>query len=355
MSGGMSRLRLPRAALLGLLSALGCEAIAGYNDVEPRPSASGGASGSGGSRSGGAGGSSATGGSGDTGGAGGSSGASGSGGAGGNTIRDASSEDQRVTDAKQNDVTTDRALVDAEAGACTMLTGADPCISVQRFTAAAQVIDGVGDEFCNIRAVVLDVDNCPTNYPKTPPALPERAYLRVAWSMAAIHLHVHVDDPLVQPNLSDDRIWDGDAVELFVTSASGSGLHGSYDGTSDNGAIQIIMAPPTPSFPANARAFFNDGTSNIAVSNVAGRLVPGGYEIEIRFPWVVPPAGPSSRIALNLSIDARDVTDGSGGRQLECILSDVFVDGQSACGFSAGTAAKPYCDDRSWCQPTLAP
>ncbi|HMJ13474.1 MAG TPA: sugar-binding protein, partial [Polyangiaceae bacterium] len=173
------------------------------------------------------------------------------------------------------------------------------------------------------------------------------------------HLHVRVVDPAVLVNPDPDRLWDGDAIEIYLAGASGENLTGSYNGTNDGGAIQIVLAPPGAGFPTRGRAFFNPSASQhtnapINASIYAGRRTDEGYELELRYPWsaVADPAVRGARIAFDLAVGARKDSD-AGGRQIQCIISDVFVDGQSACGFPAGTAAQPYCDDRTWCQPTL--
>jgi hypothetical protein len=85
-------------------------------------------------------------------------------------------------------------------------------------------------------------------------------------------------------------------------------------------------------------------------------LTDEGYELELRFPWVAfaDPAVPGAKMAFNLAMGAQ-VDPDAGGRQLQCILNDVFVEGSEACGFRMGEPAQPYCDDRTWCQPAMQP
>jgi hypothetical protein len=223
-------------------------------------------------------------------------------------------------------------------------------------------VDGIGDEFCDIPAMVFDVTSCPTLYPPTGfPALPEKVYLRVGWSTDAFHLHVHVIDPNVIVNPNPGMLYSGDAVEIFIAGASGDKLHGSYNGSNDGGAIQIVLAPPGAGFQTRGQAFFNPGGgvhSNAPISSsiYAGRLVSDGYELEVRFPWVAfaDPAVAGAKIAFDIAVAAQQDPD-AGGRQLQCIISDVFVDGADACGYPAGQEAQPWCDDRCWCQPELLP
>jgi hypothetical protein len=250
---------------------------------------------------------------------------------------------------------------DVDSGPCPVLGGGDACARVSKFTAATQVLDGAGDEFCDVPAMEFEVNGCPTMLPAEPPTLPERVFLRIAWSTDAFHFHVHVVDPSVVVNPNAGDLYDGDSVEIYVAGASGDKLTGSYDGTNDGGAIQIVLAPPGAGFPTRGQAFFNPGNgahtnAPISPSIFAGRLVADGYEIELRFPWVAfaEPAVPGNKIGFDFAINAQ-VNSDAGGRELQCIISDVFVDGEAACGYPSGTPAQPWCDDRAWCQPVLQP
>jgi hypothetical protein len=350
--GPVSVARWIFVALFG--AGIGCEAIAGYNDVEPWP-AQGGSSGAG---RGGASGSGASG-SGGSGGNGGSSGRGGGGTGGGDAMPD------RSTGGSASGGTAgDASLVDgprdADAGPCPILVGNDACSTVPRFKAARQVVDGVGDEFCDIPAMEFDVNSCPTLLPPEPPSLPERVFLRIAWSEDAFHLHVKVVDPNVVVNPESGSLWNGDAVEIYVAGTSGAGLTGQYNGTNDGGAIQIVLGPPGGGHGVRGQAFFNYNgqhtSTRINEQSYAGRLVPDGYELELRFPWVAfaDPRVPGGRIGFDIAVGAQQNAD-AGGRELQCIISDVFVDGEEACGSQPGVPAQPWCDDRTWCQPELLP
>src|SRR5262249_46600347 len=131
---------------------------------------------------------------------------------------------------------------ETEAGPCPALVGTDACQSVPHFTAKEQIVDGAGDEFCDIPAMVFDMAHCGTTDVAVPPALPEIASLRIAWSDDAFHLHLHVTDPSVIVNPESSLLWDADALEIFI---AGTGtLHGPYNGSNDGGAIQIVLSPP---------------------------------------------------------------------------------------------------------------
>ena len=78
--------------------------------------------------------------------------------------------------------------------------------------------------------------------------------------------------------------------------------------------------------------------------------------MELRYPWAATakPAVAGGRVAFTFAVDVQDDAR-AAGRQLQCLISAVFVDGSEACGLAEGTPAEPYCDDRTWCQPLLAP
>jgi hypothetical protein len=346
--------RLTFTALLGLGAALGCEAIAGYNDVEPRPpgftggkSGASGNSGRAGSAAAGSGGS-------------GLSGAAGSAGRSNTDARTDTTEPDSSGGETSADVSVDTGPEDVDSGPCPITVGNDACTTVPRFPRnVTQVVDGVGDEFCGIPAMEFDVNGCPTMIPAGElPTLPERVFLRIAWSQRDFHLHVKVVDPNVVVNPADTSLWNGDAVEIYIAGTSGTGLTGQYNGNNDGGAIQIVLAPPGAGKPTRGQAFFNYAgrheSTPIDPSSFAGRLTSDGYELELIYTWalIARPRVPGAKIAFDIAIGAQQNAD-AGGRQLQCIISNVFVDGEEACGYRAGTPAQPWCDDRAWCQPEL--
>jgi hypothetical protein len=269
-------------------------------------------------------------------------------------------DDVSVSDMTNGDVTTDQGPTDADAGPCTVLTGGDACANVPHFTAATQVVDGIGDEFCDIPAMVFEVKSCPTIYPQNdPPPMPEKVLVRIAWSDVYFHLHIHVVDPKVIVNPDPGNLWSGDAVEIYI--AGTSDLHGSYNGTNDGGAIQIVLAPPAGGLPTRGQAFFNPGGTTHTSAPIndmiyAGRIVADGYELELQLPWVAfaPARKAGNKIGFDLAVDAQQDPD-AGGRQTQCIFTNKFADGKDACGYAMGSPAQPWCEDRSWCTPTLLP
>ena len=169
--------------------------------------------------------------------------------------------------------------------------------------------------FCDIREV-FDVNDCTTMIPAENLRFAEKVYLRAAWSQGDFHLHVKVEDPNVVVNPADASLWNGDAVEIYIAGTSGTGLTGSYDGTDDGGAIQIVLAPPGAGQAARGQAFFNPGdgrhtSTRIDQSSYAGRLTSDGYELELIYTWalIAEPRVPGAKIAFDLAVGAQQIAD----------------------------------------------
>jgi hypothetical protein len=254
------------------------------------------------------------------------------------------------------------AAADREAGACPILTGVDLCSGIPKFTASSEIVDGVGDEFCDIPAMVFDFNHCATEYftGSEPPKSEQQVVLRAAWSTDAFHVDVRVTDSRIVVNADPSMLWNGDAIEIYL--AASSTLNGPFDGHKDGGAVQIVLTPPTETLAAVGAAFYSPGggaapfDALLKATDYAGRLVDGGYEIEMRLPWSADAEAILSgvKIGFDVDIDAEDEVD-AGGRQLQCLLHETAVDGSAFCGYAKGVPAQPFCDDRTWCQPTLLP
>jgi hypothetical protein len=227
------------------------------------------------------------------------------------------------------------------------------CATMQRFTAAEQVIDGVGDEFADIVPVIFRASDAPWTDVVPPPDLPERVTFRAAWSPDAFHIHIHVDDPFLYINDDTTKIWDGDSVEVFV--ANSTTFSGRFDGVVDGGALHVGVVPPSVSSPAPRAVIYVDppGTGYrypLDARLYTARLVPGGYEAELILPWkpsTAPPVAGGS-IGFQFAINAEDAPKPPGaqnGRQLTANLPMRAVD-SPGCGLV-------WCDDRTWCRPTL--
>ncbi len=82
-------------------------------------------------------------------------------------------------------------------------------------------------------------------------ALPARYTIRVGWGTSTFSAHVHIEDPSVVPD-SSDQLWNGDTVQLYV--ASYGDLKGSYGIPSAESANEqvthIIVSPPSAGYPS---------------------------------------------------------------------------------------------------------
>ncbi|MBN1610943.1 MAG: hypothetical protein JW940_30210, partial [Polyangiaceae bacterium] len=176
----------------------------------------------------------------------------------------------------------------AGSGGDCLTSGGDVCTLMPRFT-GTQVVDGIGNEFCNVPPITLEIASAPYVNPNYNDALPTVAMLRAAWSQEAFHAHVSVRDAAVCPDQYYEELWYGDNVQFFI---AGTGtLTGEYLGSSDGGATHIIIAPPASAGDtAEAIQLFESSlgtvyTDELASTEYAARLVPDGYEVEIRSPW----------------------------------------------------------------------
>ena len=217
------------------------------------------------------------------------------------------------------------------------------------FTASPQIIDGKDDDFCGVPAMVFALDNAAVlDAPGV--SFPEVVTARIGWDQAGLHVHVHVDDPSLVPSSTPD-LWEGDAVELFI--AGTSSLTGHFDGTDDGGAIQIVVSAPTADIPSKASYdYAGNGMLDLPYdpSLSAGRVVPGGYEVEVSVPWssLKDMLAPGSAIGFDLALDVID-NPAAASREQQGLMGFRTV-AETSC---VNTAPHPSCDDRTWCLPTL--
>ena len=161
--------------------------------------------------------------------------------------------------------------------------------------------------------------------------------------------------PVVNPPPLGDPT-EGDALEVFVSPSSL--LHG-YTGPGYDVGVHINCAAPAPAQPPFAETAFYPSAPTVVLDagQFAARQVAGGYELELQVSWadiaayaqgptIVPGAG--STIGLDF---AYDVGDGTGNRLLQSTLAFDMQAGDSGCP----QLDFPFCDDRTWCAPTLAP
>lgn len=251
-----------------------------------------------------------------------------------------------VADSAPSAIDATDAIDAIDAGDCAILTGGDARTSIPFFGTKAQVVDGVGDEFCDIRATKLVASAGALMTPSPAPSgIDTVVWTRIAWSPVALHIHVRVDQASVFAPTATEDIWDGDSIELFVSGAAT--LTGAYPSTSDPGTFQIIAAPPGATA---ARARISGSVTYLDPAHFAGRLTATGYELELRIDWADLETTPASgkHIGFDIGVDVRQ-TSGSA-RKIQSFFGYNPVAGSTSCG---ATTAHPSCDDRTWCTPAL--
>lgn len=240
----------------------------------------------------------------------------------------------------------------ADTGPCPVVTGGDACTTIPKFRAAAQVVDGIGDEFCDVPATKLIAISGADMSPTPPPAdIDTVMWTRIAWSTTAIHIHVRVDQATVYPPLSTEELWRGDGIELFISGLST--LAGDYTTAKQPGTFQIIAVGPQAGTAPRAGVYYgSDGLQTFLDSaHYAARITPTGYELEMKIDWADLKATPSSGkvIGFDIGVDVRQTA--SASLRLQSFLGFVPVSVTTPCALPRGP--HPSCDDRTWCTPTL--
>jgi hypothetical protein len=222
-----------------------------------------------------------------------------------------------------------------------------------RFTATKQVVDGVGDEFCNIPPVHYTAANAPYREGHSSGSLPpstaptEAVTFRAAWSLDAFHLHAHVDDAAIYESNDNSTLWNGDEIEIFV--AGGPNFSVTYPGGTDSNSIEVGIVPPAGLVGARGVVYLGQNRQPLDSKYFAARLVPGGYEVEVQIPWqgTAKPTQAGDTMGFYFGLSTQDTA--GVGREEYASLPVVAVSG-STCPTSPPL---PWCDDRTWCHPTL--
>ena len=220
---------------------------------------------------------------------------------------------------------------------CAPPTG-DPCHAIPRFT-ATQVVDGAGDEFCAIPAFVMSLENAGFVTPAGAKSATTRAVVRMGWSTEGLHAHVHVDDAKI---FGASPLYNGDNVQFFI--AGEKPAIGKFSGTQDGAANQLMLAPPEPPAMGRSSTLFPSATFQYV-----GRVVAGGYEVELKWPWngIATPVTAGKTIGLDLVIGVKDLAT-SVTRDFEYGMLR-----KSNATTSCMGVAELWCDDMLWCSPTL--
>lgn len=243
------------------------------------------------------------------------------------------------------------------------LMGDDPCSSgaVLPMT-QSQVIDGLGDEFCDLPGFELNFDNAARGNAD----LPHSVVARVGWSEQAFHLYAQVEDPELASNPELDYLWSGDVVELFLATGPADELAGFFSGRIDG--VQLVFAPPTNELAARAARLFwlpseDNPDTYVQVreplsTGFAARVTATGYAIEAAIPWSsfgprTPDIGSGSQIAFNLGLstaNAQSIGNPNDGRQGSATL---YVGGGVEGVNTCQGEQLPWCNSTTWCSPEL--
>ena len=273
------------------------------------------------------------------------------------------------------------------AATCPIKTGGSLCASVPKYT-GMQVVDGLDDDFCDVTATVFELRNGAVPFGGPPPIVRDVLTARVAWDSAGIHAHFHAEDPVLVRDFRLGSSWAGpDYIELDIGGTFP--LTGFYDGEQrDPGFLNVFFNPEsaltpikgfTGAVPAQATMGYvfpqgsNYGIERIPLTDVAPwayRTVTGGYEFEVLLPWAllgrsVPPA-PGTVISLDLGFGTNNDPDywkfwpaspqlgtpGTAGQSFLAIKPLLNGTSTSCAPLQPGNAY-PWCDNRTWCQPTL--
>jgi hypothetical protein len=248
--------------------------------------------------------------------------------------------------------------IDAGPGTCTTAT-VDPCASIPAL-GGTQTVDGKDDEFCGVPSFVFDKaaaskGGVVNNYNGLQDAEFASVKARVAWSSAGLHAFFDVTDAKVEsvtmadPNQALTTPYQGDSIELFV--ASNDTATGAPGG--DSGAVVVTLAATGKSVSVTTTN--NNGLSvtyaELPSAQYAQAKTAGGYAIEVMIPWKGDSPGSGAKVRFDLAINMADDNFGGVGdmRDAQLIYHVSTVSGQTSCP----GAAEPYCDDRTWCSPTL--
>jgi hypothetical protein len=230
----------------------------------------------------------------------------------------------------------------------------DPCLGLPHFT-GTQVVDGDSSDFCGVAPFAIEMATSPFyRPPQAPPASGTRATFRVAWSAAALHVFIRVEDSSVHPNQSGSlaNVWNGDNIEFYASPKAPAGLFNASR-TYEMGAFQVIAAPPGVSLPAGYAAFTSTGVA-YAVPSLEYKVTTsaGGYSVEAQIPWT--DAAPAAGMKMGFDAGLSDDVDGllnvnSEYRDYYALLYNASYHGYCTMYY------EPYCDSRNWCTPVALP
>ena len=243
-------------------------------------------------------------------------------------------------------------LPEAQAGAsaatpttCVQSADADFCSKLPQLPAVPS-IDGVME--CGLALRPLE----PLGWNGAGPMPAKSGELRGRVATEGLYIYVHVATQPVASHPTDQPLYCGDAVELYV---DGQGAADDDAGMYGMGTMQFVIAAPSASASMDAARFSNGVPQGAWISNdFHTSSTPDGYNVEALFTaadlglwqWT-----PSDRIRFSIAID---VAGAAGDADLHCGLQagQYFLKVSDA---TPGCKGEPWCDVRAFCSAGLLP
>jgi hypothetical protein len=231
-----------------------------------------------------------------------------------------------------------------DGGACSVFESLD----------ASVVLDGIGNEYCNLHATSYLLTDGQLVIP--PPRHPysETARFFAAWTSEGLAMHVHVTDPVV---IATNPPQNGDSLTFFLDVLPSSA---AVTATPTH-SIVVTVSPQTATQPAHAVLVMD--TDSPIYHGAVGRQVTDGWEVELLALWsdfkMTTAPNPARTDALfDLAVRVLDDPDASDGGGPELI--SYFVKQKPDGGMAAGcrndpSGLSPSCDARTWCEAILGP
>ncbi|MGE5787490.1 MAG: sugar-binding protein [Myxococcales bacterium] len=238
----------------------------------------------------------------------------------------------------------------AGGGGATKCAGeAHPCRAIPKFQ-GSQVVDGNGDDFCQVPAFQFDFSNADKFFAYNEANIhgrgdfPEHVTARIAWSQSYVHAFVRVDDPFIEKAENIEYVYGADSIELMISADD----HLSGDVTKDASVMHIIAGPWATSNKGMAASVI--GTKRaLPDDQYVVTIDEHGYSVELRIPW---PDGKTvaaeQRIYFDMAINAAisAIQGQTDVRDAQAIFRVKETSNKESCG-------QPYCDDLMWCQTKL--
>jgi hypothetical protein len=237
---------------------------------------------------------------------------------------------------------------------CGVSGTATPCASLPNLM-VTQTLDGKGDEFCDVQAFHLNAETAKAlGKVLAGHAIPtEDAAIKVAWSNAGLAVFIEVADTNVQSvnsvaaNQAIDKVYQGDSIELFLSSSNeAKGFPGA-----DGNALHITIPADGPAVVVKTTS---TGVTHSAWASAQYKQLKTttGYAIEAQIPWPGNAPSTGSLVRFDIGLNSADKSFGGVDDMRDGQL--VYYVGQVAttsCQASDGTV--PFCDDRTWCTTLL--